>query len=60
MVLSLPCSSERREVGLSRREGSGEIRDEEESGGAIEPLVFGEALLDDRHAHYWCRPLSSK
>ena len=30
-------------------EGSGEIGDEEEYGGTMEPLVFGKALFDDFH-----------
>ena len=39
------------EGGWVVEEGSGEIWDEEESGGTMEPLVFGEALLDDCHAY---------
>ena len=40
-----------KEGGWVVEESSGEIGDKKESGGAMEPLVFGEALFDDHHAH---------
>ena len=40
-----------KEGGWVVEEGSDEIGDKEELGGAMEPLVFGEALFDDHHAH---------
>ena len=33
------------------KESSGEVGDNEVPGGAVVPIVFGEALFDDRHAH---------